>query len=62
MVETLQALEVTDKVAVLVECTLTDSLDHGDLRTPLRAITRTQLLLDNATLRVDLLGVECNEV
>ena len=62
MIETLQTLQITNQVAVLVLRTLTDSLDHGNLRTPLRAVARTQLLLDNATLRVDLLGVERNEV
>ena len=60
--EALQTVQITYKVAMLVLRAAAYGLDHVDRRTPRGTVTRTQLLHDHAALRVDLLGLQRDEV
>ena len=62
VLEALQAIEVTDQVALGIARTLTQGLEHLHHRTPLGVVTRAQLLRDYTALRVDLLGLQSDEV
>ena len=62
VVERLQALEVADKVALLVNRTLEQVAQHIVLSTELGAITCAKLLLDNTALRVNLGGLKSDKL
>ena len=62
MLEAFQPVEIADQVAVLVFRALAQRLKHLHGRTPRSAVAGAELLHDHAALRVDLLGLEGDEV
>ncbi len=62
MREALQAVEITDKIALGILSALARRLQHVDGRTPRSAVARAQLLHNHSALRIDLLGLQSDEV
>ena len=62
VLEALQPVEVADQVAVLVFRALAQSLQHLHRRTPRSAVARAEFFHDHAALRVDLLGLQGDEM
>ena len=62
VVERFEAVEITDKVAMLVFGAFTDGFDGFDHRTPRCAIAGTQLLHNHTALRIHLFRFESDEV
>ena len=62
VLEAFQPVEIADQVAVLVFRALAQRLEHLHGRTPRSVVAGAELLHDHAALRVDLLGLEGDEV
>ncbi len=62
VVEALQAVEITDQVALGILRVLIQGFEHGYGRTPLGSVAGAQLLHDDAALRIDLRRLQGDEV